>query len=332
MSQQATALTAEQLRFSYGSQPALQGLDLEVAAGQTYALLGPNGSGKSTLFRLISTLAAMQQGSLQVFGHSVSTARSQVRSMLGVVFQSPSLDGKLTVRENIRCQAALYGLRGAQLSGRMDDVVAKLGLEERLDTPAEQLSGGLKRRVELAKGLLHRPRLLLMDEPSTGLDPAARLDMWHAVQQLRQSAELTVLFTTHLLEEADKADGIAILHQGRTVANGEPAELRGSLGGQVLSIQTEDIEDVLEWLRERTSQARRLERSIQVIGPEASELVAPLNGQFGNRIRSITLGQPSLEDVFVARTGHRFWKLSEENVEAETEPATQRPLRSAPPK
>lgn len=302
------ALDAQSVRHSYGQHAALVDLNLQVQAGEVFALLGPNGSGKTTLFRLISTLARVQHGDICVFGQSVKSAMAAVRASLGVVFQSPSLDPKLTVAENIDCQAALYGISRRDLRERKSEIVGQLGLEDRLRTPTEQLSGGLKRRVELAKVILHRPRLLLMDEPSTGLDPASRLDLWHALKQLQRKNGVTVLLTTHLLEEADKADRIAIVHQGKTVALGPPQELRRGLGTQVLSIHTDEVSSVLAWLADRSIECQPVEGGVRVAGSDAANHVAPLAAAFGDRIQSLTLGQPSLEDVFVARTGHRFLK------------------------
>lgn len=304
------ALDVQAVSHRYAEQLALDNLHLQVETGEIFALLGPNGSGKTTLFRLINTLARVQQGDIFVFGHSVRQATATVRGALGVVFQSPSLDPKLTVSENIDCQAALYGLAGSDLQTRKAEVVAQLGLQDRLATPTEKLSGGLKRRVELAKVILHRPRLLLMDEPSTGLDPASRLDLWHALKELQQNSHVTILMTTHLLEEADKADRIAIMHQGTTVAVGRPDQLRQSLGDQVLSIHTHDKAAVLEWLNQRQVAAQQVDGQVRVATTDAAQLVAPLAHEFGNRIQSLTLGQPSLEDVFVARTGHRFLNSS----------------------
>ncbi|QDV27937.1 ABC transporter ATP-binding protein [Aureliella helgolandensis] len=300
------ALDVQHLVHAYGPRKAVDDLALTVGRGEIFALLGPNGSGKTTLFRLISTLARVQSGEIFVFGHSVKTETALVRAQLGVVFQSPSLDPKLTVAENIRCQAALYGLRGEVLAERLDEVATQLGLQDRLHTRAEELSGGLKRRAELAKGILHKPRLLLMDEPSTGLDPAARLDLWHALLELRQTAGVTILLTTHLLEEADKADRIAIMHAGKQVAVGAPGDLRSALGDQVLRIHATQREPILAWLRERALTPQVFEQEIRVMG-SAAEVIPPLSHQFGSQIQSLTLGQPSLEDVFVAKTGHRFW-------------------------
>lgn len=301
------ALDVQHVSHRYGDHQALDDLSLEVASGNIFALLGPNGSGKTTLFRLISTIARIQSGDIRVFGNSPKTDLGAVRSSIGIVFQAPSLDRKLTVLENIRCQAALYGLSRASLKSRIDEVVQQLGIADRLSAIVETLSGGLKRRVELAKGILHRPRLLLLDEPSTGLDPAARLDLWHALEQLRNQFQVTILLTTHLLEEADKADRIAILHQGRTVAVGSPGQLRSELGAQVLSIQTNDQPAVLAWLESRSIASQLFDSQLRVTGSGAAELVAPLAQEFGGRIQSLTLGQPSLEDVFVARTGHKYW-------------------------
>ncbi len=315
-SNQATispAVEVDAVSHRYGAHEALRGLSLSIEPGEVFALLGPNGSGKTTLFRLISTLARVQSGRVSVFGNSVATATAQVRRSLGIVFQSPSLDGKLTVLENIRCQAALYGLTGSAMSTRIDEVASQIGIADRLQSKVEDLSGGLKRRVELAKGILHRPRLLLMDEPSTGLDPASRLDVWHAIKELQQVSGVTVLFTTHLLEEADKADRIAILHQGSTVAVGRPRDLRQELGEQVLTISSSAQNIVLAWLVEKGVQAQTVDEQIRVVGAQAVNLVAPLATEFGAQIQSITLGQPSLEDVFIARTGHRFWLVENRN-------------------
>lgn len=306
-----TALKASGVSHHYGEFKALSDLTLEVSTGEIFALLGPNGSGKTTLFRLASTIAKLQQGELTIFGQSVVSQQHAVRSLLGIVFQSPSLDPKLTAVENIRCQAALYGVRGTQLSQRIDEVAGQLGIADRLNTVVEKLSGGLKRRVELAKGILHRPKLLLLDEPSTGLDPAARLDLWHALEQLRQASGVTVLLTTHLLEEADKADRIAILHRGSVVAVGAPQQLRADLGSQVLTIQSPELETIAAWLTERKVVTQLLSQQLRVVGSNNAALMSQLAAQFGDRIQTLTLGQPKLEDVFIARTGHQYWMQTE---------------------
>lgn len=302
------ALVVDGVKHQYGDHCALNGLSLQVAKGQVFAILGPNGSGKSTLFRLVATLAKLQAGEINVCGRSVKSESAAVRAKLGVVFQSPSLDPKLTSLENIRCQGALYGLVGQDLTKRASEVAKQLGIEDRLSSKTEDLSGGLKRRVELAKSILHRPPVMLMDEPSTGLDPAARLDLWHAIKELQQDHGVTVILTTHLLEEAEKADQIAIIDSGVAVACGEPNELRASLGGQLLSISTTERERVVRWLQQRKIEYQIVEGQIRVLAGQVAELVPDLSKEFGSQLQSLTLGQPSLEDVFVAKTGHTFWK------------------------
>lgn len=291
----------------YGDKAALAGVDLMIRGGEIFALLGPNGSGKSTLFRLISTLVPVQQGAISVFGADCMRSRAKVRSCLGVVFQAPSLDGKLTVMENLWCQGTMYGLSGKILRTRSEEVLEQLGMSERSQQLCQELSGGMKRRVELAKGLLHRPRLLLMDEPSTGLDPAARLDLWKALVQLRDAAGVTVLMTTHLLEEADKAERIAIMDQGRIVTCGAPAELRKEQGSEIITITTDAVAEVAERIERQLSlPVNRLDAEVRIASQEGLtklndivQLTLPYAAQ-------ITVGRASLEDVFIAKTG-RAW-------------------------
>jgi ABC-2 type transport system ATP-binding protein len=293
----------------YGDKVALNRVDLEVGQREIFALLGPNGSGKSTLFRLISTLAKVQQGSISVFGADVVGQKSLVRSYLGVVFQSPSLDGKLTVIENLWCQGVLYGLKGRELQSRCDEVLGQLGMLDRKGQLCQELSGGMKRRVELAKGLLHRPRLLLMDEPSTGLDPAARLDLWHALEQLRDQADVTVLMTTHLLEEADKANRIAILDAGQVVACGAPSELRRQEGSEVITISTDRVDEVADKLeRELALVVKRLPAEVRVTTDGALERLSEVTKAVMPWSHQVTVGRASLEDVFISKTGHQFWQ------------------------
>ncbi|MGN6546327.1 MAG: ATP-binding cassette domain-containing protein [Aureliella sp.] len=301
------ALDVSGLVHRYGTHTALAGLTLRIEPGEIFALLGPNGSGKTTLFRLLSTLMPVSEGTIRVFGHSLPGEASAVRAQLGVVFQNPSCDRKLTVRENLRCQAALYGLKGSAREQRIAEVLGELGLTDRTDWRLEKLSGGLQRRVDIAKSMLHAPRLLILDEPSTGLDPAARLDLWHALVGLRDRHGVTLLLTTHLLEEAEKAERIGILHQGKIVALGRPEELRRELGDRVLVIHAREPERVLAWLRTREIDSEVQQDQLRVAGTRVAELVAPLTAELGDSIRSLSLGEPSLEDVFIARTGHQFW-------------------------
>ncbi|HVA51165.1 MAG TPA: ATP-binding cassette domain-containing protein [Pirellulales bacterium] len=304
----AAAIETRQLVHRYGRRTALAGLDLRVEPGEIFTLLGPNGGGKTTLFRLLSTLIPIQQGSAAVLGYDVAKQTADVRLRIGVVFQSPSLDKKLTVAENLHHQGHLYGMSGTTLRHRADEMLARLGLTDRRRDLVETLSGGLRRRVELAKGMLHRPRLVLLDEPSTGLDPAARSDLWDYLRQIRGHEGVTVVLTTHLLEEADKADRLAILNAGSLVALDTPERLRESVGGDTLTIETDDAASLAVSIAERFELSpHEVDGSVRLEMPEAAQWVPRLIEALPGRIHSITLGKPTLEDVFIARTGHKFW-------------------------
>jgi ABC-2 type transport system ATP-binding protein len=324
---QSAAIKIEHLSFHYGERCALDDVSWDVTDGELFALLGPNGSGKTTLFRLLSTLIPMQHmksspsSSIQVFGTSVESDLSSVRHHMGVVFQSPSVDGKLTVFENLRLQASLYGLTGKSAGERIVEVSEQLGISERQHDIVDKLSGGLRRRLELAKSLLHRPQLLIMDEPTTGLDPAARIDLWNVLRQLQQDNGMTIFMTTHLLEEAERADRVAILNEGQLVALDQPDVLRQQLGGDVVSITCAAPESLSKLLAaEFDVQPRlvdgqlRLEHGSEVASVQASSnvaLVQRIMDQFGDQIQSITVGRPSLEDVFISKTGHQFFQSGE---------------------
>ena len=289
-----------------GDHEALRGVDLTINRGEIFALLGPNGSGKTTLFRLLSTLVPVQRGSVAVAGLDVAADPLGVRGRIGIVFQSPSLDKKLTVDENIACQGALYGLTGAALRSRRDEVLAQLKLTDRRHDLCETLSGGLKRRVELAKGMLHRPEVMLLDEPSTGLDPAARIDLWNALRAMTATG-ITVVLTTHLLEEADKADQLAIMFQGQIIAAGTPHELRSEMGDGLITISASDVAAVEAILRDELRlDTQQVGNQIRIRCEAAAALVPRLAERLGDQVQSIAVGRPGLEDVFIEKTGYRF--------------------------
>ncbi len=305
---QTPAVEIQNVSFRYGSHQALDDVSLSIARGEIFVFLGPNGSGKTTLFRLLSTLIPPQQGTIRILGHSVTEESLQVRRQIGVVFQAASVDGKLSVWENLRHQGWLYGLSGAHLRERIEEMLQQLGLAERRDQAVEKLSGGLRRRVELAKGLLHRPRVLLMDEPSTGLDPAARSDLWNYLERIRRQQQVTVVMTTHLLEEAEKADRLAILDRGRLVALDTPGALRSQIGGDIVSLQCEDPQQVARIIEEKLQLTPAvIDHTVRLEHPQGHRLVSELAPLVQEYVRSITVGKPTLEDVFIQRTGHRFW-------------------------
>lgn len=292
---------------AYGNHQALNGLTFDVSSGQIFGLLGPNGSGKTTLFRLISTLLPLQSGTIHLSDCNVAESPQQARRLIGVTFQSPSLDGKLSVRENLQYQGHLYGLWAKSLTNRMDTLLIAFGLQDRVHQIAETLSGGLKRRVEIAKSLLHSPKILLLDEPSTGLDPSARIDLWEVLSRLSRNEGVTILLTTHLMEEADRCDRLGILDHGSLVAIGSPTELKNELAGDCITIQTESPDHMQSQLASINIKARPVGNTLVFESANAVDQMAEIVSKFRNDITEISLGTPRLEDVFVQKTGHRFW-------------------------
>lgn len=298
------AVVVDQLEFRYGERVALAGISFQIAPGEIFGLLGPNGSGKTTLFRILSTLLPVQQGSANLDGHDLASDPDGVRREIGVTFQSPSLDIKLTVRENLVHQGHLYGLSGQRLKVRCDEVLEQLGVADRANDYAEKLSGGLKRRVEIAKCLLHRPKILLLDEPSTGLDPGARHELWKAIMSLQKSDGVTVLVTTHLMEEADRCTRLAILDAGKLIAEGAPGELRAQVGGDSLTVQTDQPDELAPKLEQRFQvQVNRVGDALRIEHERGYELLGEIANSLPGEFRSLTLGKPTLEDVFIKLTG-----------------------------
>jgi len=300
----SAAVETNDLGRNFGPRAALSGVTLSIRAGEMFALLGPNGSGKTTLFRILSTLLAPSAGTARVGGCDVVGEAMAVRHQIGVVFQSPALDPQLTVEENLRCAGSLYGLRGADLVARLRSAAQALGLSDRLADRVQSLSGGLQRRVEIAKCLLPRPRVLLLDEPSTGLDPAAREGLRATLERVRRESEVTVVMTTHLLEEAERCDRVAILHRGRLVACETPAELRGRLGTDVAVVSGPEPEALAARVREMfgwplSVRGERLRVEVPAGGDAAGRLVSAL----GAAADTVTVGRPTLEDVFLDLTG-----------------------------
>jgi ABC-2 type transport system ATP-binding protein len=303
------ALRVTNLAHSYGNRKALRGVSFSVNRGEIFGLLGPNGGGKTTLFRILSTSLPAASGGAAIFGDDVRMHPDKVRRRIGVVFQNPSLDKKLTVRENLMHQGHLYGLRGAGLQARIGEMMERLGVADRENAIVETLSGGLQRRVELAKGLLHRPQLLILDEPSLGLDPGARRDLWLYLEGLRDTEGVTILLTTHLIDEADRCDRVLILNEGLVVAMGTPDTLKDEIGGEIVMITTKEPEKLREMIAARFNVTPTvLNGKLRVEKENAHAFVSQAIESFSGMIESVTLSKPTLEDVFIARTGHRFWE------------------------
>jgi ABC-2 type transport system ATP-binding protein len=302
------AISIRNLTHSYGDRKALDDLSFDVAPAEIFGLLGPNGSGKTTLFRILSTLMLPSSGSAEIGGCDAARDPKTVRRQIGVVFQAPSVDVKLTAAENLRHQGHLYGLTGAALDARVKEMLSRVGLSDRREEKIETFSGGMQRRVELAKGLMHRPSVLLLDEPTTGLDPGARIDLWQYLKILRNEEHVSVLITTHLMEEAERCDRLVILNSGRLVALGAPAQLKEEIGDDVMLIEAHDSASLALRIESRfrvrpslIAGRLRLEKS------GGHRFATEITEAFPGEVISISVSKPTLEDVFICRTGHRFW-------------------------
>ncbi len=304
---QAPALEAAGLSFSYGERKALGDVNFAIARGEMFGFLGPNGGGKTTLFRLLSTLIPLQSGRARVLGRDLAGDTIGIRRKMGVVFQHPSVDGKLTVLENLQHHGRLYGISGRKLKERAAAMLDSLGLTSRSADLVETLSGGMRRRVELAKAMLHQPELLLLDEPSTGLDPMARREFFGHLEQLSRHDNVTIVLTTHHMEEAERCDRIAMLHQGELVACAAPGELKSRVGGDVVVIHAPAPELLQRKLLQQAKLKTTLvDGTLRIERPRGHELIRELIDTFGADIESVSFGKPTLEDVFVHLTGHKF--------------------------
>ncbi|HEX8817453.1 MAG TPA: ABC transporter ATP-binding protein [Terriglobales bacterium] len=313
----APVITVENVVHQYARRTALDGVSFDVRPAELFGLLGPNGAGKTTLFRIFSTLMIPTSGRVTILGADVARDPNAVRHRIGVVFQAQSIDVKLTARENLWHQGHLYGLHGAPLNARINEMLHRVGLADRANDKAETFSGGMQRRLELAKGLLHHPSVLLLDEPTTGLDPGARRDLWQYLAILRDEEHVTVVVTTHLMEEADRCDRLAILNQGKVVALGTPDELKHEIGGDVILIEAKDPESLAARMRVRFhAEAQILNHQLRLEREYGHHFITDVVEAFPGEIDAISVSKPTLEDVFIHRTGHRFW--TDDNHEGES--------------
>ncbi len=308
----SAAVEASGLVFDYpakrgvAARRALDGVSFSVPEGELFGVLGPNGGGKSTLFKVLATALVPSAGRAAVLGHDLASDAAAAREALGVVFQNPSLDGKLTVFENLDCAGRLYGLSGAALSSRISEMLGKFSLSDRAGERCAALSGGLRRRVELAKALLHAPKVVLLDEPSTGLDPAARRALWEHLLALK-AAGTTILTTTHLMDEGDRCGRVAILDKGRIVALGEPGALKAEIGGDVVTAEADDAPALARDVSSRFGvKAEAFGTTVRLERAAGHAFIPELVEAFPGRVKSASLSRPSLEDVFLHHAGRRF--------------------------
>ena len=300
-------LKVENLSHTYGTRRALESVSFTVASGEVFCLLGPNGSGKTTLFRILSTLLRPTSGRVLILGHELATEAKAIRELLGVVFQHPGLDAKLTVRENLRHQGHLYGLAGKPLRNRIAELLGRFGVADRINERVEVLSGGLQRRVEIAKAILHSPRVLLLDEPSSGLDVSARRQLRDVLKTLAATENILVLLTTHLLDEAEACTRIGILDVGRLVALGNPEELKTLIGGDVVYIESASRETLYPAIVQQFGVSPVLTDShLRVECERGHEFAKDVVTAFPDEIQAVRFGKPTLEDVFIKLTGNRF--------------------------
>jgi len=310
----APVISVQNLVHRYENRTALNGVSFDVRAAELFGLLGPNGSGKTTLFRILSTLMIPTGGRAIVMGCDAAQDPASLRRQIGVVFQAQSVDPKLTAYENLWHQGHLYGLRGSALKRRVGEILSRVGLADRAKERVETFSGGMQRRIELAKGLLHHPGVLLLDEPTTGLDPGARRDLWQYLQILRDEEQVSVLVTTHLMEEAERCDRLAIMNEGNLVALGTPAELKSEIGGDIILLDAaKDASALAQQIRARFQvETTVLGHQVRIEREGGHRFVPDLVEAFPGEIQAISVSKPALEDVFIHRTGHKFWSENSE--------------------
>lgn len=315
----SAVISVQNIVHRYDGRTALDDVSFDVRPAELFGLLGPNGSGKTTLFRILSTLMVPTAGRALIMGFDSAKEPAALRRQIGVVFQAQSVDEKLTAYENLWHQGHLYGLHGAALKVRIEEILGRVGLADRMKELVETFSGGMARRVELAKGLLHHPSVLLLDEPTTGLDPGARRDLWQYLQILRDQERVSVIVTTHLMEEAERCDRLAILNEGKLVALGTPMELKHEIGGDVILL---DVTGNAESLAQRISTRFNVDATVMGNQSRAHQVriemenghrfITGLVEAFPGEIQAVRVSKPSLEDVFIHRTGHRFWTETDE--------------------
>jgi ABC-2 type transport system ATP-binding protein len=298
------AVAVRDLRKSFGPVEAVRGIDLEVAAGETFGFLGPNGAGKSTTIKILCTLLQPDGGTATVAGHDVLRERYDVRRQIGLVFQDTTVDGYLTAEQNLRFHAELYGMDRAEIRPRIDEVLRLVGLDDRRGDLVERFSGGMKRRLEIGRGLLHSPRVLFLDEPTVGLDPTTRAAVWSYLAELRERSDITIFLTTHYLDEAEHCDRIAIIDHGRIVALDTPAALKASVGRDRVTLHTDDDEAAIVALKERFDISAAVhDGAVTLSVADGEQFVPRLFAELGQPIRSVAVARPTLDDVYLAYTG-----------------------------
>jgi ABC-2 type transport system ATP-binding protein len=297
-------ISVSDLRKSYGQLEAVRGIAFDVIRGETFGFLGPNGAGKTTTIKILCTLAKATSGSATVAGLDTSTEQDRVRRMIGLVFQDTTLDNYLTAQQNLRFHAALYAVPPAAVEPRIRQVLDMVGLWERREGVVSTFSGGMKRRLEIARGLLHAPHVLFLDEPTVGLDPQTRSSIWSYINDLKDREDITIFLTTHYMDEAENCDRIAIIDHGKIQAIDTPDALKASIGKDRVQIHTADDPAAIRALAERFGiEAAMHEGAVTFSVASGEEFVPSLFAELAVPIRSVSVSRPSLDDVFMSYTG-----------------------------
>jgi ABC-2 type transport system ATP-binding protein len=300
----APAISVRDLVKNYGEVRAVRGVNFEVAMGEVFGFLGPNGAGKTTTINMLCTLAKPTSGQASVAGHDVVSERDDVRRNIGLVFQDPTLDGYLTAEQNLRLHAELYGVQSALVRPRMQQVMEMVGLWDRKDSVVGTFSGGMRRRLEIARGLMHSPRVLFLDEPTIGLDPQTRRSIWDYIRELKEREEITIFMTTHYMDEAEWCDRIAIMDHGEIVALDSPEALKGGVGKDRVTIHTDDNDAAIAALARQFGIEATTSEGAVTFGVVAGEQFVPrLFAEFELPIRAVSVSRPTLDDVFMSYTG-----------------------------
>ena len=302
--QSALAIEVRGLVKTFDEVEAVRGVDFEVESGEVFGFLGPNGAGKTTTINMLCTLVTPTAGWAKVAGDDVVRERDDVRRNIGLVFQDPTLDNYLTAVQNLRLHAELYGLQRDVVAPRMRQVLEMVGLWERKDSAVGTFSGGMRRRLEIARGMMHSPRVLFLDEPTIGLDPQTRRSIWSYIAELKEREEITIFMTTHYMDEAEWCDRIAIMDNGQIVALDAPDTLKAQVGTDRVMIQTEDDDAAIAALQARFGLGARMAEGAVTFGvPGGEEFVPRLFADLGVPIKAVNVSRPTLDDVFMSYTG-----------------------------
>jgi ABC-2 type transport system ATP-binding protein len=310
----APAITVRGLTKSFGEVRAVRGVDFEVATGEVFGFLGPNGAGKTTTINMLCTLTKPTSGEARVAGHDVVSERDDVRRNIGLVFQDPTLDGYLTAEQNLKLHAELYGVQSDLVRPRMHQVMEMVGLWDRKDSVVGTFSGGMRRRLEIARGLMHSPRVLFLDEPTIGLDPQTRRSIWDYIRELKEREEITIFMTTHYMDEAEWCDRIAIMDNGEIVALDSPESLKAGVGQDRITIHTDGDQEAIAALeRQFGIEAQVREGAVAFWVPSGEQFVPRLFAEFELPIRSVSVSRPTLDDVFMSYTGSTIRDAEEDS-------------------